>query len=58
MERKSNWGADHRVDFADFAFKVAFIRPMHELHFAAVDDEPRGAGVGLDDVLWLWVGVF
>ena len=55
---EEDWGADERIGFADFAFQKAFPRPVEQAEIMAVDDKPRRVGVGLDDVFWLWMGVF
>lgn len=57
-ETEHDRGADEGVFFADFALEEAFIRPMEQTEVTAVDDEPRRAGVGLDDVFELRAGVF
>ena len=41
----------------DFAFEEAFVGPMQKSEVAAVDHEPRRAGVGLDDVFELGASV-
>ncbi len=57
-EGKENWRADEGVLFADFALEEAFPGPVKQTEVAAMDDEPRRAGVGLDDVFGLGTGVF
>lgn len=55
---KHNRRTNKRILFADFAFEEAFVGPMEQTEVAAVDDEPRWTGVGLDDVFEFWAGVF
>ena len=57
-ETEHDRGADEGGFFADFAFEEAFVGPMEQTEVAAVDDEPRWTGVGLDDVFEFWAGVF
>lgn len=57
-ETEHDRGADEGVFFADFALEEAFIRPMEQTEVTAVDDEPRRAGVGLDDVFEFRASVF
>lgn len=50
--------ADEGEFFADFALEEAFVGPVEQAEVVAMNDEPGRAGVGLDDVFGLGVGVF
>jgi hypothetical protein len=58
MERKFDWGTEEWIEFANASFEIALVGPVEELHFAAMNDEPRWTCVGLNDVFELWMSVF
>ena len=57
-EREEDWRAAEVEGVAEATFEVAFVAPVEEAKVATVDDEPWWAGVGLDHIAKLWVGVF
>ena len=56
--RKENRSANKRIFFANFTLEEAFPGPVKKSEIVAVNDEPRRASVGLDDIFGLRVGVF
>ena len=56
-KREEDWRAAEIEGFAEAAFEIAFIAPVEETEVATVNDEPWRAGVGLDHVAKLWMGV-
>ena len=57
-EGKANWRADEGIDFANFALEEKFVGPVKQPKVAAVDDKPRWASVGLDDIFEFGTGIF
>ena len=57
MEGEENGGADEGVGLAELVFEEALPGPVKEVEVVAVDDEPGGSGVGLDDILRLRMGI-
>ena len=56
--RKENRSANKRIFFANFTLEEAFPGPVKKAEVVAVDDKPWWAGVSLDDIFGLRVGVF
>ena len=57
-KREEDWRAAEVEGFAQAALEVAFVAPVEETEVAAVNDEPRWAGIGLNHVAKLGMGVF
>lgn len=57
-KREHDGGAEEGVGLAEFVFEETFPGPVEQAEVVAMNDKPRRAGVGLDDVFRLGAGVF
>ena len=55
---KHNRCTDEWKFLADFAFEKTLVRPVEQPEIATVDDKPRWADIGLDDIFELGTSIF